>query len=104
MKTNIFQVKEMIQYKISTNNIHIINSFQYTTRKEMKKIIQYLKELYPNNIVFKRPISSLIREWCSHNLLYKVKIARHRTKDLDLEYPQKWYYKITYFLLSLLYI
>lgn len=62
MKANIFQVKEMIQYKISTNNIHIINSFQYTTRKEMKKIIQYLKELYPNNIVFKRPISSLIRE------------------------------------------
>lgn len=100
MKANIFQVKEMIQYKISTNNIHIINSFQYTTRKEMKKIIQYLKELYPNNIVFKRPISSL----SSHNLLYKVKIARHRTKDLDLEYPQKWYYKITYFLLSLLYI
>lgn len=43
----------MIQYKISTNSIHIINSFQYTTRKEMKKIIQYLKELYPNNIVFK---------------------------------------------------
>ena len=46
MKANIFQVKEMIQYKISTNNIHIINSFQYTTRKEMKKIIQYLKDQF----------------------------------------------------------
>lgn len=32
-----------INYKISTNNIHIADSFQYTTKKEMKEIIQYLK-------------------------------------------------------------
>mgnify|MGYP007072644172 CR=1 FL=1 len=37
----------LINYKISTNNIHITDSFQYTTKKEMKEIIQYLKKLYP---------------------------------------------------------
>lgn len=34
-----------INYKISTNNIHIADSFQYTTKKEMKEIIQYLKKI-----------------------------------------------------------
>lgn len=51
-----------INYKISTNNIHITDSFQYTTKKEMKEIIQYLKKLYPDHIVFTRSINSLIRE------------------------------------------
>ena len=95
-----------INYKISTNNIHITDSFQYTTKKEMKEIIQYLKKLYPDHIVFTSSISSLVKEWQSHNLLYRLRIAKDRTKDLDLDldYPQKWYYKIAYFLLSLLYI
>lgn len=79
-----------INYKISTNNIHIADSFQYTTKKEMKEIIQYLKKLYPDHIVFTRSISSLVKD---------------RTKDIDLECPQKWYYKIAYFfIISTLYI
>lgn len=91
-----------INYKISTNNIHITDSFQYTTKK-MKEIIQYLKKLYPDHIVFTRSINSLIREWRSHNLLYKLGIARKRTKDVDLDYPQKWYYTIAYFMGSIIY-
>lgn len=74
-----------INYKISTNNIHIADSFQYTTKKEMKEIIQYLKKLYPDHIVFTRSISSLVKEWQSHNLLYRLRIAKDRTKDIDLE-------------------
>lgn len=93
----------LINYKISTNNIHITDSFQYTTKKEMKEIIQYLKKLYLDHIVFTRSISSLVKEWQSHNLLYRLRIAKDRTKDVDLECPQKWYYKIAYFLLSILY-
>lgn len=56
-----------------------------------------MKKLYPDHIVFTRSISSLVKEWQSHNLLYRLRIAKDRTKDVDLECPQKWYYKIAYF-------
>lgn len=92
-----------INYKISTNNIHIADSFQYTTKKDERNNSVFEK-LYPDHIVFTRSISSLVKEWQSHNLLYRLRIAKDRTKDVDLECPQKWYYKIAYFLLSLLYI
>lgn len=91
------------QYKISDNNICIINSYRYKSKIEMKEILFYLKTLHPDNIVFTRSINSLIREWRSHNLLYKLGIARKRTKDVDLDYPQKWYYTIAYFMGSIIY-
>jgi hypothetical protein len=36
-----------------------------------------------------------------HNRLYKLHILRDRTKDVDLEYKQKWYLKVLYSILGI---
>lgn len=49
-----------------------------------------------------RSNKSLIREWITHNNLYKLNLYRDRTASVDLNYPQKWYMKITYFIFSII--
>lgn len=67
---------------------------------EMYNILNYLKELFPDSLVFKRSLKSLTREWRVHNFLYKIGLYKSRTKDVDLDYPQQWYYRLGYFILS----
>lgn len=49
-----------------------------------------------------RSNKSLIREWITHNNLYKLNLYRDRTASVDLNYPQKWYMKIAYFIFSII--
>ena len=49
-------------YTVTTNNIHIVNSFEIKSRKEMKKLLEKIKSEYPDCAVFKRKFSSLISE------------------------------------------
>ncbi len=41
--------------------------------------------------VCQRDIESMLREWRSHNLFYRIHVFRSRTKDVDLELQQAWY-------------
>ena len=86
----------MINYTISSNNVHITDSYK-VSKTYMPIVIKELKNEYPDNLVLKnRKKISLIFEWSVHNFLYNLHIARSHTKDVDLEYPQKWYYKLGY--------
>lgn len=92
---------------ISTNNIHIENSYIISKRKEMNYIINYLRDYmeieHPEFICpldFRSNISFL-NEWITHNNLYVLNIHTDRTKDVDLDYPQNWYYKLGYWLGSI---
>lgn len=89
-------------YIITTNNIHIENSYKITKRKEMKKILLTIQSEYPNCKVFsKRSISGLILEWVAHNRLYKIGYKKDRTKDVDLDLNETWYRKILYLILGI---
>ena len=48
----------------------------------------------------KRSMWSLRCEWAVHNLCYKLKIKRDKTKDVDFEYEQKWYLSLAYYILG----
>lgn len=88
----------MKPYYISDNNIHIYYSYKYT-QDEFRTAIMHLRYMYPNNSVLcNRSDSSLMREWAAHTLLWKLNCYRSRTADVDLNYPQKWYVKLGYFL------
>ena len=76
-------------------NLHIVDSYKIS-KWNMLKILKN------RDCVLERSNFSLLLEWASHNLLYDLHIARERTKDVDLEYPQKWYYKVAYFIIGLL--
>lgn len=87
-------------FVVTEDNIHILDSYLY--RKETFKVVfSYLREYYPTcKVLLNRSNCSMSMEWAVHNLLYNIGIAKARTKDVDLDYPQKWYYKIIYTLLG----
>lgn len=89
---------------MSKNNTTIHDSYKVTDSTIIKNVLHALQYESDGMAINKRTVSSMTREWKSHNILYDLHICRKRTKDVDLEYPQKWYYKIGYFILSLFFI
>lgn len=105
MKKIIIQYNEFIlRVSASENNIHIENSYRVKRSSDMKNIIYIIRDTFKDLDINKRSIGSIINEWRVHNLLYSLNIYRDRTKDVDLEYPQSWYIKVLYTLLSPLYL
>lgn len=91
---------------LSTNNIHIENSYNVELPIVMDEILTLLrKEVDDTGITMDTPLNhrsnkSMIREWIAHNNLYILGYEQERTAHLDLNWPQKWYVKVAYWLLS----
>lgn len=92
-----------LRYNISNNSIQIVDSYKYNN-KEIDNALHELNIKFSDHIVFKRQLKSLKNEWISHNLLYKLGLYKDRTRDVDFEYPIKWYYRIGYYILSKLWL
>ena len=86
------------------SNINIQNSYRVKTIHDMKKVLYAIRDKNLSRIVYIRSNFSMINEWRVHNLLYDLHYKRERTADVDLDYPQKWYIKLAYTLLSPLYL
>ena len=68
----------------SSNNVHIINSFEVTKIKSMIIILKNLRKEFPYiKVVHNRSLFSLINEWRAHNLLYNLGLFKSKTKDVD---------------------
>lgn len=81
-----------------TGNVHIPDGFLIG-----KRDFDYILDIRASRadkhefMVFeKRSRFSLKMEWAVHNFLYKLGIAKVRTKDVDLDWPQKWYVTAAY--------
>ena len=98
---------ENLDIIVSDNNIKIKDSFK-VSKKDFKTILNELRYKYTsNNVLLNRKNCSMKLEWATHNFLYLIGYKRERTKDVDLNYPQKWYINIAYSVLgffSLLFI
>lgn len=87
-------------YTITDNNINIKDSYLYP-KKMFSIVFNTLRKDHPNNnVLLHRTDKSMAREWAAHNLLWDLNIYRSRTKDIDLNYPQKWYVRLGYFILG----
>lgn len=84
------------------HNIKIIDSYLISKKEFKKYLLNYVHNNENYEVILKRSLISLILEWSTHNFLYKLNISKNRTKDVDLDYPQKWYYKIGYFFIGLI--
>ena len=98
---------EDLQITITPNNINIKDSYTIKDPFEMRVILKEIKEfLKENNITMGTPFNhrslwSMIREWVSHNNAYVIGYKRERVGSVDLNFPQKWYVKVLYFILSM---
>lgn len=83
------------------NNIKIIDGYKINKKKDMKSILLLLKQEHPECNTFKRSICSLISEWKTHNRLYRLGLWKSRTKDVDLNFPIKWYVWLGYIIFGI---
>ena len=85
----------MPEYSVSPNNVHIVDS--YTVPKaQFDRVLGHIQNVAPDCEVWKRSYTSLKLEWATHNFLYMLHMFRSHTKDVDLNYPQKWYITALY--------
>lgn len=98
---------ENLQITITPHNIHIKDSYIIMYPFEMRNILEKLKKLLEESGITMdtpfnhRSICSMIREWIAHNNAYVLGYKKERTGNVDLNYSQKWYVKVLYFMLSL---
>ena len=86
---------------VTSNNIHIRDSYKVKTKSEMKEMLYAIQHANPECNVFKRSYNSMISEWRTHNRLYKLGFQKSRTKDVDLNWPLKWYVKLLYIIVGI---
>jgi hypothetical protein len=82
-------------YYINDSNISIKNSCEIS-KKSFQNIINEMRSKFVNSVLQNRSDYSLKMEWAVHNFLYNLGIQKSRTKDIDLNYPQKCYEKLLY--------
>ena len=84
-----------MQYTVSPNNIQLKDSIE-VRKKDFERELLAIREQHPECGVWNRSIRSLKLEWAAHNALHKFGIFRSRTLDTDLNWPQKWFFRIGY--------
>lgn len=90
-----------LKITICSTNIRLHDSFKIKTKEEKLFILHEIVNVFPEILEY-RTIKSMLREWKAHNILYKLHILRESTKDTDIEFKQKFIFKIGYFLISLI--
>ena len=90
-----------MQFTVSPNNIQLKASFE-VKKKDFERELAAIRELYPECQVWNRSLKSLTREWAAHNALHAFHIFHTRTADTDLNWPQRWYFRIGYAIIGFL--
>lgn len=88
-----------MECKVMENRIKVYDSFS-VPKADIEKELLKLKERFPEHCVWNRSMRSMVLEWAAHNLLFSLNIKVEKTKDVDLDYPQKWYYRFAYFIIG----
>lgn len=94
-----------IKVNISHDNTCILDSYKIKSVHAMHEILYMIRDEDELGYmaINKRSIWGMTHEWRAHNLLYALNIHINRTKDVDLDISQPWYYKVAYSVLSLFY-
>lgn len=91
-----------VEMTMSIDNIHIRNSYLIQDREVMLYQIGYFRKVGGSKALL-RSDKSLVNEWRAHNLLYDLHLFRSHTRDVDLDWPARWYTEAAYAILSFLY-
>ena len=88
-----------MKYKILSNRIKLFDSC-FISKHTFQYQIDTSRNLHPTCHLWIRSDSSIKREWAAHNWAYSLGIKRDKTADVDLDFEQKWYVKLAYFIVG----
>ena len=84
-----------MQYIISPHVIQLKAS--HKVRKcDYERELRAIRERHSECLVWRRSLQSLKLEWAAHNALHALGFLRKRTGETDLNWPQKWYFRLGY--------
>lgn len=88
-----------IKIKYNEHNIKILNSYKIKDKYLMRFILNDFLAI--TKFKSKRSVNSWIREWKSHNRLYKLGLFKSHTTDCDLEENEKKHRLLAYWFLGI---
>ena len=83
-----------LNIEYNNSNIKIKESYKIESEYLMNYILVKFKQ--ETSYESKRTIKSWIKEWKSHNKLYKLGLFKNHTADCDLKENEKWYRLLFY--------
>ena len=89
---------EGVKIQYNANFVRIVNSYLITDEKKMTLILILFKKR--TNYKSKRGYKSWLKEWKTHNRLYRLGLFRSHTRDCDLEENEKLHRLIAYQILG----
>jgi hypothetical protein len=88
-----------MRYKIYADRIKLLDS-SFVRKSMFRTEIERIRSLHPTCRLWIRSDNSIRREWAAHNWAYSLGIKRDKTADVDLDFEQKWYVKLGYFIMG----
>ena len=88
-----------MRYKIYADRIKLFDSC-FVKKDKFTSELNRIRNLHPTCHLWIRSVNSLCREWAVHNWAYSLGIKRDKTEDVDLNFEQKWYEKLGYFIIG----
>lgn len=93
-----------IQYTLSKNNVHIVNSYKIKKKADMEAIVKLIRaEATKKGFKYKRSNSSWVTEWRAHNYMYERGMEKARTGSVDLNENESKLKLLSYSTMSLRY-
>lgn len=91
-----------IEYAFNKNNVHIKDSYLITNKEDMRVILGEIRlEAARQCHFYDRNTNSWLNEWCAHNRLYKLGIAKKRTGSVDFCETEHWLKRFAYTILAI---
>ena len=86
-----------MKYKIYADRIKLYDSC-FIKKDKFKTELDRIRSLHPTCHLWIRSDKSIRREWAAHNWAYSLGIKGDKTADVDLDFEQKCYVKLAYFI------
>lgn len=88
-----------MKYRIFNDRIKLIGSC-LVPKSRFKLELDRIRNLHPTCPLWNRSESSIKREWAAHNWAYSLGINKGNTADADINFEQKWYVRLAYFIVG----
>lgn len=88
-----------MNFVVKPDRIKLLDSYQVSKWDFLHELEGVRLKTFGSD-VWKRSMTSLMREWACHNAAYALGIRRDKTKDCDLNASLPWYASALYWVLG----
>lgn len=88
-----------MRYRIYGDRVKLFDAYLIPKSKYSREL-GMIRNLHPTCRLWHRSEANIKREWAAHVLAYSLGINIAKTESVDLEYEQKWWMSLAYFIVG----